>query len=385
MDYNTGTGQNSPSAIQQQYPLSPRKFWKKLLPHLISGTIAVVFLLISTVSVLLSPFTDKDAQHGLIGILLGFIFLLLIVLIISVTLRALYIRAYIRSYYYDTADNFVTIRKGVFTPSEIHVQYSKIQDVYVDQDILDRIMGLYDVHIASATFSSGIAAHIDGLDKVGAEGLKQLLLTKIQHSGNNQTPTPTPTASAPDNFVASGVAESINSETYPISTKWIVSKIIWGFIHSLWTIAIVYSYFYFKDELGGSIVMFIVSVILLGLGFAVLYGIYLFLWRNNFHFNFEDHYITLRQGIISKAEQHIPYKNIQDVRLSQSLLDRVLGTCSINIENAVMSGMGFGSGAAGISASNGIGLPGMQLSQGQHLVELIKAVLGKQQQNNSGL
>ena len=59
-------------------------------------------------------------------------------------------------------------------PAQIHVQYGKIQDVYVDQDLLDRILGIYDVHISSATYSSGIEAHIDGVDKVGAEGLKNL-------------------------------------------------------------------------------------------------------------------------------------------------------------------------------------------------------------------
>lgn len=38
------------------------------------------------------------------------------------------------------------------------------------------MMGFCDVHIASATMSSGMEAHIDGVDQATAEGLKAYLL-----------------------------------------------------------------------------------------------------------------------------------------------------------------------------------------------------------------
>lgn len=49
----------------------------------------------------------------------------------------------------------------------------------VDQDLLDRIFGLYDVHLSSATISSGFEAHIDGVEKPAADGLRQLLLKAV--------------------------------------------------------------------------------------------------------------------------------------------------------------------------------------------------------------
>src|SRR6185503_6801296 len=66
--------------------------------------------------------------------------------------------AYIQRYYYSADADFLTIKKGVIMPAEIHVQYRKIQDVYVDQDLTDRIFGIYDVHVASATATSAMEA-----------------------------------------------------------------------------------------------------------------------------------------------------------------------------------------------------------------------------------
>jgi putative membrane protein len=98
-------------------------------------------------------------------------------------------------YFYDLNENFIVIKKGVFTPKEINVPYERVQDIYVDQDIFDRLFGLYDVHISSATISSGMAAHIDGVEKIAADGLKDFLLktvqTKIGRELNKTSPTAT--------------------------------------------------------------------------------------------------------------------------------------------------------------------------------------------------
>ena len=86
---------------------------------------------------------------------------------------------YFKVYFYDLTDDFIVIRKRVFTPREISIPYERVQDVYVDQDLLDRIMGLYDVHLSSATISSGMEAHIDGVEKIAADGLRKFILDKV--------------------------------------------------------------------------------------------------------------------------------------------------------------------------------------------------------------
>ena len=115
-----------------------------------------------------------------------FAFLFLVVL-----LTYFYQRWYFMVYFYDFTSDFIQIKKGPITPREITIPYERIQDVYVDQDLLDRIFGLYDVHLSSATISSGMEAHIDGVEKQAAEGLRNILLQTIQQkiSKNKNTDT----------------------------------------------------------------------------------------------------------------------------------------------------------------------------------------------------
>ncbi|MBI2577599.1 MAG: PH domain-containing protein [Candidatus Wildermuthbacteria bacterium] len=92
----------------------------------------------------------------------------------------MYQKWYYAVYFYDLNDDYIVIKKGPITPREITIPYERIQDVYVDQDLLDRIFGLYDVHLSSATVASGMEAHIDGLEKQAAEGIRALLLQTVK-------------------------------------------------------------------------------------------------------------------------------------------------------------------------------------------------------------
>jgi uncharacterized membrane protein YdbT with pleckstrin-like domain len=61
-----------------------------------------------------------------------------------------------------------------------------------------------------------------------------------------------------------------------------------------------------------------------------------YLKRKNFHFLFEENYITLNQGILSKQQKHVRYDTIQNVLINQNLSDKILGISTVLIEN--MSG-----------------------------------------------
>ena len=87
---------------------------------------------------------------------------------------------YYVSYFYDIdGPNFV-IRKGIVAKREVTLPFSRITDVYLDQDVLDVFFGLYDLHISTPTAESGRFAHIDGLDRRGATQLRELVLARIQ-------------------------------------------------------------------------------------------------------------------------------------------------------------------------------------------------------------
>ena len=185
--------------MQQQFPLSPRKFWKKIFSRLIGFfIIAILFggLIVIPLYAIIST-GPSEASNTNIIVLLVAVVAGLILYFLMILPYAWYIKTYIKRYYYAGEDHFITIKKGVFTPAEIHVQWQKIQDVYVDQDLLDRIFGLYDVHLSSATASSGMEAHIDGVEKQSADGLRTLLLETVkQRIGKNRftnSPNPNPT------------------------------------------------------------------------------------------------------------------------------------------------------------------------------------------------
>jgi uncharacterized membrane protein YdbT with pleckstrin-like domain len=227
---------NQASNFQLQNPLSSRKFWKKFLPNVF--TYFYISLIIGgLIGFFLFLIIRGAGQSGDSGsVLFASIFLgVLVLYIITLLLNAWYIQAYINRYYYDCNEQFVTIKKGVFTPSEIHVQYQKIQDVYVDQDITDRILGLYDVHIASATVTSGIEAHIDGVDANTAENIKNYLLAKIKgenpsiNQNGSQSQVPSPVSQISSSFQST---QKISTNTYPISGSWIFVASVGAFWYS---------------------------------------------------------------------------------------------------------------------------------------------------------
>lgn len=160
------------SPTRSAFPLSENKIIKKT----ISGSIGALFSVFILAIIIIPPVVKNLAGPLSTLILVG----LVVLLLISILYNYIYQIYYFKFYYYDLTDNFTVIRKGVWGKKEITTAYSKVQDVYMDQDIFDRIFSLYDVHLSTATMTSGMEAHIDGLGKAAAEGLKNALLTKVQ-------------------------------------------------------------------------------------------------------------------------------------------------------------------------------------------------------------
>lgn len=172
------------SKTREQFPLS----YKKIIKKTIAGTIAVTILSLGIWGFLVFALNAIGQEAiGWLGIVTLGIFVFLFLLIL---LTYLYQRWYFAVYFYDLSPDFIQIKKGPITPREITIPYERIQDIYVDQDLLDRILGLYDVHLSSATVTSGMEAHIDGVEKQAAEGLRDALLqTVLQRISKNRVRT----------------------------------------------------------------------------------------------------------------------------------------------------------------------------------------------------
>ncbi len=169
------------SPTREKYPLSYKKITKKTFVSVIGWSFFFCFIMffffIAGVGIIL------DGEDPSLIIILG-VFLLssfVISTIIIAVLSYLYQSWYFAVYFYDIMHDYLVIKKGPITPKEITIPWERIQDVYVDQDIFDRIFGLYDVHLSTATFTSGMQAHIDGVEKEAADGLREELLEKIKN------------------------------------------------------------------------------------------------------------------------------------------------------------------------------------------------------------
>lgn len=172
------------SKTREQFPLSIKKVLKKTITSTLGG-----FILLLTLWGVLAFGLSSGAETGnWLGIATIIIFGLLFFTLLVVYL---YQRWYYTVYFYDLTPDYIVIKKGPITPREITIPYERVQDVYVDQDLLDRIFGLYDVHLSSATISSGMEAHIDGVEKPAADGLRTMLLQTVsERISRKKVPVP---------------------------------------------------------------------------------------------------------------------------------------------------------------------------------------------------
>lgn len=127
------------------------------------------------------------------------------------------------------------------------------------------------------------------------------------------------------------MSEIITERNYPIEGLWIF-KSVFGYIAALLISAYLLILFATKYGARIPVILYIITPVFF---FHLITNI---LRRATFHYAVEDKFLTLRQGILSKQQRHIPYGVIQNIFLKQDLLDRVFGLASLTIENASRGG-----------------------------------------------
>jgi membrane protein YdbS with pleckstrin-like domain len=157
----------SMSKTRGKYPLSTAKIVKKTI---MTSLYVLFFAVVGTFYLVNYVYPNLIISSFSIGALL---------FAAGIAILYWYQYWYFATYYYDLTDQFLIIKKGPIASSEITIPYNKINDVYVEQDILDRFFGLYDVHVSTATTISGQTAHIDGVNRKAAEGLRKEILGRI--------------------------------------------------------------------------------------------------------------------------------------------------------------------------------------------------------------
>jgi len=166
-------------SLRKNYPIQRRKIFKKTLGSMIAIAFLSVFIaFIVSIQGGLENMTDNDKTG--IFVISSVLFLIVFFSVWSFIFQILYFK----SYHYASDSNNIQIRKGVISRREITLPYDRVTDLYVDQDLLDRIFGLYDLHFSTATAESAIEAHIDGLDQEACNSLKDIILSEINSRKN---------------------------------------------------------------------------------------------------------------------------------------------------------------------------------------------------------
>ncbi len=161
--------------LRSQYPLNAIKPLKKSLRA--TWTLFVLLMILTLFGLPLVPLLDFEARGFIYSI--DFTITNIIILTTFFLIKIIYESIYFKTYYYSDNNVLLVLRKGVLFLDTLTIPYNKIQHIFVDQDIFDRLFGLWDVHVASAG-TTGMQLHIDGLKKQHAETLRDLLINRTR-------------------------------------------------------------------------------------------------------------------------------------------------------------------------------------------------------------
>ncbi|MFC1649544.1 PH domain-containing protein [Patescibacteria group bacterium] len=124
--------------------LHPRSVWLFFAQYLVVIFFVYFFFISWLVSLLLSAFTDSIG--GLFGI--G-----LLNIIIWIVFSYAFAKWSYNAWKYELSEDALKVEKGVIWKRYVSIPYERIQNVDIHRGIMDRLLGLSDLHIQTAGFS----------------------------------------------------------------------------------------------------------------------------------------------------------------------------------------------------------------------------------------
>jgi len=333
-------------------PLSPKKVTKKSLPSvlafLILGAVSIGFGILMKNVVEMEDTVQFSNYFIFGGILLALVCSLGVIL---------YQYLYYKLYYYEFEETMAEIRKGVVSQATGHVYYKRIQNVYVDQDVLDRIFGIYDVHYETAGETSGFYSHVDGLTKENKDKLISFLNKQVMASNsdgsrgsgqvvNSEASRQQSYEKAGRSSFDTGPAE-ISRKDCPISPKLIIINTIGTTIAILFVILMVFGGIMSENTTSSGpknfeFILFLIIITSFIVSFIINYA-----WYNNFNFTFGSEKGEIFTKVFGQNTSFLYYDRIQNVNVSQGIIGRIFGLYNVMIETA------------GESSSKTLSVPGL--------------------------
>jgi membrane protein YdbS with pleckstrin-like domain len=209
------------------------------------------------------------------------------------------------------------------------------------------------------------------------------MLAKIKGAagpGNNGQNVTAASAAVPQE--ATGPVQfsaSISSEKYGLSGPWWISELV-KLAAGATSFALIVLLYVGLGVMEEGVKWNMLFWIWLGaLVLSVIYRLtYLWLWKMHYKYEFGPEYIYIKEGVLSVSEKNMAYKTIQDVKVNQTIIDRIFGVADVIIENASPSGMvpalAYGKRSR-IVPINGIVLEGLSVTDARQIAEEVKSVI----------
>lgn len=312
-------------------PLSRLKILKKTIAH-------PIFWLWVLVGGMRLP-----ALAFLFGPLIGGIIdnVLFLFNLIPIAAILIYECLYYKLYYYNFRDDEAEIQKGVVGRAKGMVRYERLQNVYVDQDILDRIFGLYDVHFETAGETSGFYSHVDGLNKENSDKLVAFLTQAARTSTVAQPSTEVSLRSAPARVAYNTPVQGapafpiISRENCPLSPSVVLASALEATFALLLIFIPILTWILWNTKINKAFIIAPGSVALVGMAYA-----YFSVWYQNFNFKFGPEQGEIVSRVIGQSINYLYYDRIQNVNINQGIFERLFGIYTVRVETAgEVSGM----------------------------------------------
>jgi len=330
----------------QNLPLSPKKVIKKTIMRIPWGLFLIIFLgyIFSSIGYIFSSIYSISSQPSIIPhksnfeiIIFTIIPLLSLLYIIAVAIYEYY---YYKLYYYNFTDEGAEIRKGVISRATGYVRYERLQNIYLDQDFLDRIFDLYDVHYETAGETSGFYSHVDGLTKENAEKLIAFLNLKAKESEKSTKTKSYETQPIQEQPKIPPSQLDISETEYsrdnlPISNSVIVTRSVLFTLYIILFIFLALGVVYQDKILDYEFLYSILHIIfLLFVALSTIIFVANYVWYNNFYFKFTKERGEIKTKVIGQHISYLLYDRIQNVNINQGILGKIFNIYDVTIETA---------------------------------------------------
>ncbi|QQS16183.1 MAG: PH domain-containing protein [Candidatus Moraniibacteriota bacterium] len=321
----------------QNLPLSKKKIIKKTINSV--GILPMILLLVLFPIVSFMG-SSLDFHIGNKAALIAFLVLFvpsLIILLIALGWQYLYYKYYYYNFEMDGAE----IKKGVISNATGHVRYGKIQNIFVDQDFLDRVFGLYDVHYETAGESSDFYSHVDGLEKENADKLVKFLNERVQNKGyqNPQTTSIAVEKEVEGATINENDQRVLTRENMPIEKKIIFADVVVRTI--FYSVVLIIGLGYIgnavSDALKLPLSVFGYGIVVIPILTLIVSYVMELIWYKNYYFKFDSQGGIITEKVLSARTTHVYFNRVQNIDISQSIVERFLGLYEVTMETAAES------------------------------------------------